>query len=530
MLIKKIYIENFGTISEKSFILDRGINQFTEKNGWGKSTLAVFIKAMLYGLEDKGKRKGFFEREHYFPWNNGRFGGSIIIEHNGENFKITRYFGSHKKSEDTLEILSLKNNLPAEKILKFSEPGLFFLGIDGESFERSCFITRNKVPEVTDSINAKLNNLLEAGDDVGNYTKADEIIQKAVYEYKSPRGLGLINQQEQKIAELNEKLRFIEAKQNEYDKLKLHERELKNKIKKSAVQKNLLERNKEIFLLKKTTRDKKNQLKKNMIAVLSFALCVAAGGAAFYFRKDFFYLIISCVTAVVLAVIILAVPADHSENELENKLTYGKYKNPCSLSENCKNLEEYNEKIAEVNNRIVFLERELKHCEDGLELVEAELLLKNECLCELEKIRNSLKASVSTYDALLETQKLLKEAYENLSCKYMEKMKRSFNRYAEKISDGSNFFIDQNLNVNYDEKGSCKKSDFFSSGYKDLMNFCTRLALVDAMFAEEQPVLVLDDPFVNLDEEKIETARKIVSDISKERQILYFTCHESRKT
>mgnify|MGYP003296760866 CR=1 FL=1 len=59
-----------------------------------------------------------------------------------------------------------------------------------------------------------------------------------------------------------EKLRFIEAKQNEYDKLKLHERELKNKIKKSAVQKNLLERNKEIFLLKKTTRDKKNQLKK----------------------------------------------------------------------------------------------------------------------------------------------------------------------------------------------------------------------------------------------------------------------------
>ena len=60
MFIKKVYIENFGNISEKSFILDKGINQFIYENGWGKSTLAVFIKAMLYGLEEKGKRKGFF--------------------------------------------------------------------------------------------------------------------------------------------------------------------------------------------------------------------------------------------------------------------------------------------------------------------------------------------------------------------------------------------------------------------------------------------------------------------------------------
>ena len=58
MFIKKVYIENFGNISEKSFILDKGINQFIYENGWGKSTLAVFIKAMLYGLEEKGKRKG----------------------------------------------------------------------------------------------------------------------------------------------------------------------------------------------------------------------------------------------------------------------------------------------------------------------------------------------------------------------------------------------------------------------------------------------------------------------------------------
>jgi uncharacterized protein YhaN len=56
-----------------------------------------------------------------------------------------------------------------------------------------------------------------------------------------------------------------------------------------------------------------------------------------------------------------------------------------------------------------------------------------------------------------------------------------------------------------------------------------RFALVDAMYQGEKPFLVLDDPFVNLDEDKMEKGTRLLKQISREYQILYFTCHESRE-
>ena len=48
------------------------------------------------------------------------------------------------------------------------------------------------------------------------------------------------------------------------------------------------------------------------------------------------------------------------------------------------------------------------------------------------------------------------------------------------------------------------------------------------MYPEEKPFLVLDDPFVNLDEEKVQHGNELLQKISGEYQILYFTCHSSR--
>ena len=68
-----------------------------------------------------------------------------------------------------------------------------------------------------------------------------------------------------------------------------------------------------------------------------------------------------------------------------------------------------------------------------------------------------------------------------------------------------------------------------SHGYRDLVSFCMRIALVDAMYENEKPMLLLDDPFVNLDEEKIEKAKVLVNKLAERYQILYMSCHESRK-
>ena len=58
---------------------------------------------------------------------------------------------------------------------------------------------------------------------------------------------------------------------------------------------------------------------------------------------------------------------------------------------------------------------------------------------------------------------------------------------------------------------------------------CMRFALVDAMYPTEKPFLILDDPFVNLDDEKLSHGKQLLIALEKEYQAIYFTCHESRE-
>ena len=50
MKLISLYIENFGRFSDFSYDFNEDLNVFYKENGWGKTTLSVFIKAMLYGL------------------------------------------------------------------------------------------------------------------------------------------------------------------------------------------------------------------------------------------------------------------------------------------------------------------------------------------------------------------------------------------------------------------------------------------------------------------------------------------------
>ena len=56
-----------------------------------------------------------------------------------------------------------------------------------------------------------------------------------------------------------------------------------------------------------------------------------------------------------------------------------------------------------------------------------------------------------------------------------------------------------------------------------------RLSLIDSLFEKEKPFIILDDPFVNLDESKIKNATDLLKNISKDYQIIYFICHDSRR-
>ena len=57
---------------------------------------------------------------------------------------------------------------------------------------------------------------------------------------------------------------------------------------------------------------------------------------------------------------------------------------------------------------------------------------------------------------------------------------------------------------------------------------CMRLALIDALFKQEKPFVLLDDPFVNLDDEHTERALEMLKEIAKNKQVVYMVCNSGR--
>ena len=124
--------------------------------------------------------------------------------------------------------------------------------------------------------------------------------------------------------------------------------------------------------------------------------------------------------------------------------------------------------------------------------------------------RNELSKLDARLRILEKTRDLLEQARDSLSGRYMKKMEKAFSAYLAELQSGEHISIDKDLNVYVEGAGSTYGSEYLSEGYKDIVNFCIRMALVDAMFETEQPVLILDDPFVNLDKDKIANALRVV--------------------
>lgn len=210
MEIVKIHINNFGKFHNVDIDLKKGVNSFVYENGWGKTTLSVFIKSMFYGMEfTKVKDIEKNERQKYSPWQGGVYGGSMIFCHNNKEYLVNRTFGS-KKNEDTFELRDLKTNKPSSD---FSEDlGTELFGINRDSYARSVFVTLKDSPVGSADITAKLNNLVESGD-ISNFEEAAAILEKKAKELQGRnKGTGEIAFIQQKIDDDRNYIEEIDSK------------------------------------------------------------------------------------------------------------------------------------------------------------------------------------------------------------------------------------------------------------------------------------------------------------------------------
>ena len=202
MKLISLYIDNFGKLSDYSFDFSKTLNSLYEENGWGKTTLTVFIKSMLYGLNRT-------ERSLYAPWKNvSSFGGYLILEANGRNYRIERQFSTSKSTLDTTRVYDLQSGLPIDKF--GSNIGEAILNLNEASFERSVFIPQKDLNEGFNSdIEAKLANLIGGTDDSQSFEEAIEILSKKAKELKLNSKKGLIVDKKMELAQIEDEIEEV---------------------------------------------------------------------------------------------------------------------------------------------------------------------------------------------------------------------------------------------------------------------------------------------------------------------------------
>lgn len=270
MKLVSLHIDNFGKFYNFDLNFREGLNQFIEKNGWGKSTITAFIKVMFYGFDNSSKRDSYEnEKKRYKPWNGGVYGGNITFQLNNKCYTIYRTFET-KDKDDTFRLVDTSTRLDSDDYS--SNIGYEILKIDSDTFKKTlCIYENNCVTESTGDIAALLGNELSDTDDVNNFDKVIKNMDDKLNALSPTRKTGELYKQKEQIAMIQAALKemsvieesidstidYIKDKEKQVKKLALDKQHIKEEIDKASQYKDMQSILKQYDIYRRQLEEKK---------------------------------------------------------------------------------------------------------------------------------------------------------------------------------------------------------------------------------------------------------------------------------
>ena len=211
MKLIRMHVDNFGCLHNFDFDFDDGLNVILHDNGWGKTTMATFLKAMLYGFDTKrSKDITENERKRYLPWQGGKYSGSLDFEAAGKQYRLFRTFGEtprHDRAKLTLIGSNEAVGIDANKV------GETLFRLDANAFQRSVYINQNglSIDGAASSIHTRLNAMVSQANDVAAFDDAVARLTQQVKIYEKTGSRGLLGDATRKIAENEQEKEKLES-------------------------------------------------------------------------------------------------------------------------------------------------------------------------------------------------------------------------------------------------------------------------------------------------------------------------------
>ena len=543
MKILSLHIENFGKFSNFDISFVDGVNQFVHQNGWGKSTLSAFIKAMLYGMEAKGRKKDFqSQRSRFEPWQGGVYGGNLTAKIGDGKYQIFRTFGKTPE-EDFFQVVDLKTNKVCKNFdANFGEQ---IFGIGEETFSVSTFFVQSDIQSLaTDEVVAALAGIEKYNNDAEKVEQAISLLEKKRKSLVSQLAKPFqINALASNIEQAQDKILQKQSQETQLQKQaqKLqseHEDFLKHFEKQTEIVKEQKSQNEKRQALEQSLNQKNLQLAEELSKGGKPVKQLLLGGVAIGFGVLLFALALAKVISLALGIgvgvvfavagiltFVLSKPSSKQTIEIQQEIVLLQQKLLLIPKQQVDEGQLYQQK-SEIDNKIAQSQFLLASCQNDLAELESELDLLKQNYSALKSENEILNKKIAITKSAIE---FLQNARENVSQRFVQPLNENFLTLFEKFSANEKVKIDSKLNaLIMTEKGG-KNLQFLSRGYQDLVVICQRFGMLDQLYKQEKPPIILDDTFVNIDDEKFALASQIVKTLSEKYQVIYFSCSRARK-
>lgn len=189
-------------------------------------------------------------------------------------------------------------------------------------------------------------------------------------------------------------------------------------------------------------------------------------------------------------------------------------------------LKENNEKLRETEKSIKDVENSISNRFKGFR----EPWIIEE---EIEEVKSAIEngeQAVKIADIALEN---LNQCFKELQKNFGPKLNKIVGKIYSKLTDGK--YEEVKVSDNYDllvrdnKENSLVEANYLSNGAFDQAYFALRMALIEMIFGEDKVPIILDDTFIQYDDERTLRALKILEEYSENKQIILLTCQSREK-
>ena len=171
MRIEKICMESFMGKKDFTLTFAPGVNVLEGDNESGKTTVADFIRFMLYGASSKGIGGALSERQRFLGFGETAFGGYMELSARGTRYRIDRRITA--AANGFRESLQISDLATKAQVLKGENAGDALLGVPETVFTRTAYITQaDGAYSGGEELSAAIENLLFSADETVSTEKA----------------------------------------------------------------------------------------------------------------------------------------------------------------------------------------------------------------------------------------------------------------------------------------------------------------------------------------------------------------------